>query len=289
MVNFPRLTPGTQLQVGSHEVTIVQYLSEGGFAHIYSVTTRATARPDADPVVACLKRVVVPDRQGLDQLRVEVDVMKKLAGSDKIVQYFDSHAQRLAGGPEYEVLLLMELCPNGSLLDYMNTKLKTKLTEPEILKIMFDVTLGAREMHKLRLIHRDIKIENVLINSANTFKLCDFGSTSGVIEPPVTPEQFQRLQGDLVQHTTPQYRSPEMVDLRRGAPIDEKSDIWALGVFLYKLCYYTTPFESVGEIAILHAAYLFPLKPVYSNDLKNLVVIMLQEDPQLRPNVNQIL
>ena len=62
--------------------------------------------------------------------------------------------------------MLMELCPNGSLLDYMNKHIKTKLTEPQILKIMLDIS-RIYEMHKLKLVHRDIKIENVLIDSKN--------------------------------------------------------------------------------------------------------------------------
>jgi protein-serine/threonine kinase len=171
----------------------------------------------------------------------------------------------------------------------MNTKIKTKLSEPEILKIMYDISLGVNEMHKLNLIHRDIKIENVLIDANHNFKLCDFGSTSSPIMPPKDQNQFQLLSHDILYQTTPQYRSPEMIDLYRGVPIDEKSDIWALGCFLYKLCYYTTPFEANGDIAILHASFHFPHLPQYSGDLKNLIIIMLQENALFRPNIYQVL
>ncbi|KAK1777807.1 hypothetical protein QBC45DRAFT_415774 [Copromyces sp. CBS 386.78] len=68
-----------------------------------------------------------------------------------------------------------------------------------------------------------------------------------------------------------QYRSPEMVDVYRKQPIDEKSDIWALGVLLYKLCYYTTPFEEGGTLAILNASYKFHSYPVFSDRLKKLI------------------
>jgi AP2-associated kinase len=68
-----------------------------------------------------------------------------------------------------------------------------------------------------------------------------------------------------------QYRSPEMIDVYRKQPIDEKSDIWALGVFLYKLCYYTTPFEEVGQMAILNATYKFPSYPSFSDRLKTFI------------------
>ena len=65
-----------------------------------------------------------------------------------------------------------------------------------------------------------------------------------------------------------------MVDVYRRLPIDEKSDIWALGVFLYKLCYYTTPFEDKGTLAILNATFTFPALPSYSTKIKNLIGIM---------------
>ncbi|KAI5952268.1 AKL1 [Candida jiufengensis] len=285
MEKLQKLPEGTELQVGKHKVKIVKYISEGGFAHIYEVTINT---PNNEPQIACLKRVVVPDKNGLNILRKEVEVMKTLRDARSIVTYYDSHAERLDNGT-YQVLVLMELCPGGSLLDYMNARIKTKLTESEILKIMIDVSVGVYEMHRTRLCHRDIKIENVLINLQQRFKLCDFGSTSSPIMPPQDQQQFKLISHDILYQTTPQYRSPEMIDLYRNIPIDEKADIWALGCFLYKLCYYTTPFEANGDIAILHASFQFPPLPQYSGDLKNLIIIMLQENALFRPNIIQVL
>ncbi|OBA18988.1 kinase-like protein [Metschnikowia bicuspidata var. bicuspidata NRRL YB-4993] len=279
------LTEGTTLIVGTHNVKVVRYLSEGGFSKIYEVIMDPA---EGESEIGCLKQVLVPDKNGLNTLRKEVDVMKTLKNARSIVKYFDSNAERLADG-SYQVLVLMELCPNKSLLDFMNDRIRQKLSESEILKIMLDISIGVYEMHKIKLIHRDIKIENVLIDAENCFKLCDFGSVSSPIRPAQHPHEFQLLGNDILYHTTPQYRSPEMIDLYRGLPIDERSDIWALGCFLYKLCYYTTPFEANGDIAILHASFQFPLAPVYSGDLKNLIIIMLQENPLYRPNIVQIL
>ncbi|GME85043.1 unnamed protein product [Ambrosiozyma monospora] len=281
-----KLPPGTVFKVGKHEAKIVKYLSEGGFAHIYVVEI---SPPENGSNIACLKRVIVPNKEGLNLLRAEVEVMQRLSGCDNVVNYYDSNASRMGNTHFYEVLVLMELCTNKSLLDYMNSRLTTKLTESEILKIMYDISKGVYYMHSLKLIHRDIKIENVLIDSNFNFKVCDFGSTCPILRVPRTQQEFQILQNDLLHQTTPQYRSPEMLDLYRGIPIDDKSDIWALGVFLYKLCYYTTPFENAGELAILHAAYKFPPNPPISMGIKNLINIMLQENPQFRPNIYQIL
>jgi AP2-associated kinase len=280
--------PGTKLTVGSHSVTIKSYISEGGFAHVYVVFISPGSQ-EGD--IACLKRVVVPDKIHLNLLRAEVDAMKRLKGHPNIVRYIDSHAARMANGQGYEVLLLMEYCSGNGLIDFMNSRLREQLTESEILKILSDITNGLACMHYLEppLIHRDLKIENVLISGDGTYKLCDFGSVSPILRPPRNSSEFHILEDDIQRHTTAQYRAPEMVDIYRGFPIDEKCDIWALGVFLYKLCYYTTPFEREGQLAILHASYSFPSRPQYSDRLKRIVKATLAEDPRNRPNVYQVL
>ncbi|SCU89772.1 LAFA_0E20780g1_1 [Lachancea sp. 'fantastica'] len=283
--------PGTALTVGSHKARIIKYLASGGFAHIYSAEI-SPADPNGSTNVACLKRVLVPDKPSLNVLRAEVDAMKLLRGNKHVVSYIDSHAAKSGDTTgSYEVFLLMELCPGGGLIDFMNTRLQNRFQEAEVLKIMSDVTQGIAAMHALLppLVHRDIKIENVLIAGDGTFKVCDFGSVCGIIRPPKNGQEFNYVQHDILKNTTAQYRSPEMIDLYRGYPINEKSDIWALGVFLYKLCYYTTPFEKVGEAAILHSRFQFPAYPQYSDKLKHLISVMLTENPTMRPNVCQVL
>ncbi|KAK4239786.1 hypothetical protein C8A03DRAFT_32150 [Achaetomium macrosporum] len=283
-------SPGTKIQVGNHRVVIQKYLSEGGFAHVYLVKLPS---PVNGTDQAVLKRVAVPDKESLRGMRTEVETMKRLKGHRAIVTYIDSHASELRGGG-YEVFLLMEYCNGGGLIDFMNTRLQHRLTEPEILGIFADVAEGVACMHYLRppLLHRDLKVENVLITvvgSTRKFKLCDFGSAAPPRPAPTTAAECRLMDEDVQKHTTMQYRSPEMVDVYRKQPIDEKSDIWALGVLLYKLCYYTTPFEEQGQLAILNASYRFPSYPVFSDRLKGLIAWMLRESPQARPNIYQVL
>ncbi|KAL8920751.1 MAG: hypothetical protein Q9208_006081 [Pyrenodesmia sp. 3 TL-2023] len=281
--------PGTKVQVGGHRVVIVRYLSEGGFAHVYLVRLPKPINGDDGAV---LKRVAVPDKEALASMRTEVETMKKLRGQRHIVDYFDSHASQLKGGG-YEVFLLMEYCNGGGLIDFMNTRLQNRLTEPEILKIFSDTALGVACMHYLKppLLHRDLKVENILISSSGTskrYKLCDFGSTAPPRPAATTTSEGRLIEEDVQKHTTLQYRSPEMIDVYRKQPIDEKSDIWALGVLLYKLCYYKTPFEDQGQMAILNASFKFPAYPTFSDSLKKLIAGMLREMPQARPNIYQV-
>ncbi|KAH9884569.1 protein kinase-like domain-containing protein [Xylariomycetidae sp. FL2044] len=282
--------PGTKIQVGGHRVIIHKYLSEGGFAHVYLVKL---PQPVDGTDQAVLKRVAVPDRETLRGMRTEVETMKRLKGHRPIVTYIDSHASERQGGG-YEVFLLMEYCNGGGLIDFMNTRLQHRLTEPEILNIFSDIAEGVACMHYLKppLLHRDLKVENVLITmvgSRRKFKLCDFGSAAPPKPAPETVVECRLIDEDIQRHTTMQYRSPEMVDVYRKQPIDEKSDIWALGVLLYKLCYYTTPFEDQGQLAILNASFRYPSYPVFSDRLKQLIASMLRENPKSRPNIYQVL
>lgn len=282
--------PGTKVQVGGHRVIIVRYLSEGGFAHVYLVRLPKPINGDDGAV---LKRVAVPDKDALANMRTEVETMKKLKGQRHIVNYIDHHASQLKG-EGYEVFLLMEYCNGGGLIDFMNTRLQNRLTEPEILKIFSDTALGVACMHYLKppLLHRDLKVENILITSSGTsnrYKLCDFGSTAPPRPAATTITEGRLIEEDVQKHTTLQYRSPEMIDVYRKQPIDEKSDIWALGVLLYKLCYYKTPFEDQGQMAILNASFKFPAYPAFSDSLKELIAGMLRELPQARPNIYQVI
>ncbi|KAI5248281.1 hypothetical protein E4T43_01530 [Aureobasidium subglaciale] len=284
--------PGTKVQVGSHRVVIEKYFSEGGFAHVYTVRV-PPKDASSKTTIAVLKRVAVPDKDALANMRTEVETMKKLKGHKHIVTYIDSHASQLKGGG-YEVFLLMEFCSGGGLIDFMNTRLQHRLTEPEILNIFGDVSEGVATMHYLKppLLHRDLKVENVLITNSTKgaiYKLCDFGSTAPPRPAATTAQEGRIIEEDIQRHTTMQYRSPEMVDVWRRQPIDEKSDIWALGVLLYKLCYYTTPFEEVGQMAILNASFKYPHYPPFSTRLKALIGSCLREDPRQRPNIYQVI
>jgi AP2-associated kinase len=156
----------------------------------------------------------------------------------------------------------------------MNRRLRERLTEAEILQIFVDVCEGVAAMHNKQpaLIHRDLKVENILQSSPTSFKLCDFGSATHVASrPPATTQEIRALEADLNRHTTLQYRAPEMVDPFLRRPVDEKSDVWALGVLLYKLCYYTTPFEEHGPLAILNVQYRIPPYPVYSTKMNSII------------------
>lgn len=134
---------------------------------------------------------------------------------------------------------------------------------------MNDIGEGLHNViHKENLLHRDVNVENIVQSSKTCYKLCDFGSASPVGSPPKTNQEREALKADLDKLMTTSYRAPETFDFDMG-PIDERSDVWAFGVVLYRLCFGKTPFETIE--AIKKAYYVFPSEPVYSSGLLNLI------------------
>ncbi|GAA5843135.1 hypothetical protein JCM11251_003940 [Rhodosporidiobolus azoricus] len=293
------LPPGTVVNVGEYRVVVERFLSEGGFAHVY-LATCSVPLPHGSPTATTkhvLKRMVVQDKRGVEEVGREVDVMRQLKNHPKIVNMIEASVADLPGGMDgskgYEIYILMEWCPGGGIIDMMNTRLQNRLTESEILKIFSDVVEAVAHMHYQSppLIHRDLKVENILLTPPQTYKLCDFGSTTKPLpreKVPTSVEGIQKIELEINKTTTLQYRAPELVDVWGRKGFDEKIDIWALGVFLYKLCYYTTPFEEHGPLAILNAQYKFPPYPAYSPSIRGLISSMLQEKASNRPNIYQV-
>ncbi|KAI9201799.1 serine/threonine-protein kinase ppk30 [Polychytrium aggregatum] len=262
--SFP---PGTMLSINGSVAMVERFLAEGGFAHVYLVSV------SNEPM--CVKRIACMDESTLAEFQKEVDFMKKLNGHRNIVQFAGACSHPLKHGG-YEMLILMEYCPGGRLVDYLNARLPRRLNEMEVLTIFSDICEGVAYMHMQSpvIVHRDLKVENVLVSKSGTYKLCDFGSATTQLVPPgaqLKAQEIQKLEDEISKFTTLQYRSPEMCDLYQKRGLTEKLDIWALGVLLYKLCYYTTPFEDSGKMAIINVRYSFPTTPVYSPAIQKLI------------------
>ncbi|MCA9021162.1 MAG: protein kinase [Planctomycetaceae bacterium] len=150
-----------------------------------------------------------------------------------------------------------------------------------ILRIMRQVTAALNAAAEKGIVHRDIKPENIMITSKKLIKVADFGLAQiGQSEERVNLTQVGTTMG------TPLYMSPEQVN---GKPIDQRSDIYSLGVTCYHLISGKPPFngETALSIAVKHlneAAY--PLKkrrPDLPEELCSLVHRMMEKNPDKRP------
>lgn len=156
------------------------------------------------------------------------------------------------------------------------------------MQIFCDVTEAVSRLHHCQtpIIHRDLKVENILQNEAGNYVLCDFGSATGkVLNPNV--HGVQAVEEEIKKYTTLSYRAPEMIDLYSGKPITTKADIWALGCLLYKLCYFTLPFGE-STLAIQSGNFTIPDSSRYSKAVHKLIRYMLEPDYEKRPNIYQV-
>lgn len=265
--------------VGRNTVTVEDVIAEGGFALVFLVKGSGGVR-------YALKRMYVNNEHDLEVARNEINIAKMLNGPRTVVGYVDSGVTHVGGGV-YEVLLLMTFC-RKHLLHFMNDRLSTGLTEAEVLKIFCDVCDAVSRLHHMNppIIHRDLKVENILISSEGSYVLCDFGSATSKILCGTT-DGVSKVEEEIQRYTTLAYRAPEMVDLYLGRPITSKSDIWALGCFLYKLCFFTLPFGE-SPLAITSGNFSIPDNARFSKHLQSLIRYMLDPDPDQRPDIYQV-
>ncbi|XP_042232422.1 uncharacterized protein LOC121873162 [Homarus americanus] len=272
---------GKVFVVGRHTVTVEEVIAEGGFALVFLVKGSGGVR-------YALKRLYVNNEHDLEVARNEINIAKMLHGPRTVVGYVDSGVTHIGGGV-YEVLLLMTYC-RKHLLHLMNEMIHTGLNEAEVLKIFCDVCDAVSRLHHVNppIIHRDLKVENILISSEGSYVLCDFGSATARVLCGTT-DGISKVEEEIQRYTTLAYRAPEMIDLYLGRPITTKSDIWALGCMLYKLCFFTLPFAE-SPLAISSGNFTIPdnASARFSIYLQSLIRYMLDPDPDTRPDIHQV-
>ncbi|XP_026571001.1 AP2-associated protein kinase 1 isoform X7 [Pseudonaja textilis] len=235
-----------------------------------------------------LKRMYVNNEYDLQVCKQEIQIMRDLAGHKNIVGYIDSTINSVSSGDVWEVLILMDFCRGGQVVNLMNQRLQTGFTENEVLQIFCDTCEAVARLHQFKspIVHRDLKVENVLLHDRGHYVLCDFGSATNKSQNPQL-EGVNVVEEEIKKYTTLSYRAPEMVNLYSGKLITTKADIWALGCLLYKLCYFTLPFGE-SQVAICDGNFTIPDNSRYTQDMHCLIRYMLEPDPDKRPDIYQV-
>eukprot|EP00899_Mesostigma_viride_P027352 jgi/Mesvir1/7801/Mv11743-RA.1 len=183
----------------------------------------------------------------------------------------------IAGG---KLCIVMDWCERGDLSEYLN-KQTTLLKEDRVLDLFAQLCLGLKHVHDRKILHRDLKTQNVFLSNSGLAKLGDFG-VSKVLH--ATMELAHTAVG------TPYYLSPEICENR---PYNNKSDVWSLGCILYEMCTLKHAFDAANFKMLIHKILRGIYPPIsstaYSKALSDLVTRMLQKNPRLRPSVNEIL
>ncbi|NXK74775.1 BMP2K kinase, partial [Amazona guildingii] len=217
----------------------------------------------------------------------EITIMKELSGHKNIVSYLDCAVNSISDNV-WEVLILMEYCRAGQVVNQMNQRLQTGFTESEVMRIFCDTCEAVARLHQCKtpVVHRDLKVENILLNDSGNYVLCDFGSATNKYLNP-QKDGVNVVEEEIKKYTTLSYRAPEMINLYGGKPITTKADIWALGCLLYKLCFFSLPFGE-SQVAICDGSFTIPDNSRYSHSIHCLIRYMLEPDQEQRPDIFQV-
>uniref|UniRef100_A0A8C5NBJ1 non-specific serine/threonine protein kinase n=1 Tax=Gouania willdenowi TaxID=441366 RepID=A0A8C5NBJ1_GOUWI len=272
---------GRVFSIGRYQVTVEETVAEGGFAIVFLVRTHQGIR-------CALKRMYVNNEDDLQVCKLEIQIMRDLMGNKNIVGFLDSSITAVGSGDVWEVLILMDFCRGGPVVNLMNQRLQTGFSEAEVLQIFCDTCEAVARLHQCKtpIIHRDLKVENILLHDRGHYVLCDFGSATNCFQNPQI-EGVPLVEEEIKKYTTLSYRAPEMVNLYVGKPITTKADIWAMGCLLYKLCFFTLPFGE-SQVAICDGSFTIPDNSRYSQEMHCLIRYMLEPDPESRPDIYQV-
>ena len=174
------------------------------------------------------------------------------------------------------------------ILDYMKNKTlkelneKRKLSELEIKHYCFELLLALEYLHKMNIIHRDIKLSNVLLNENMEVKLCDFG---------LAIDNNLKEQKNICG--TMNYIAPELYNKKGGGlKYSFKTDIWAFGILMYTLFFHTTPFKAEPkkkiEFNMNNIDETLQKDSTISKEAKDLLKRILVKDPDSRPRIEAI-
>ncbi len=256
-------------------------IAEGGYALIYKIQSVS------DDKFLALKKINIQSSNHKKQIKREIKIWKELSKFNNIVELVDFEIT------EKHVYIVMELCEEGTLLDFVNNH-EGNISEVEALLIFNQILLGVNAMHcqKPPIAHRDLKIENILKKKRN-YKICDFGSATDEIFDPTTSDEFVKEENfsNFEKHSTLYYRAPEMCDRYGEYQVTEKVDIWSLGCVLYTMVFKEQPFMNAQKLEIINGNYNFPKdeQKLYSEKFLDLIRVMLTPNPNNRPSVIQIM
>jgi len=170
-----------------------------------------------------INKEYMTDQKQKSKIMHEVGILLRLRHHNVVKLYETFETKR-------HMLLCMELCAGGDLLNYVRKR--KKLDEVSAKVIFKQIIEGLGYIHKKRILHRDIKLDNILLDGKGNVKIADFG-VSKLVKP-----------GDVMheQSGTPAYIAPEI--LREEGYSGFKADIWSAGVVLYAMLCGTVPFKA---------------------------------------------
>lgn len=244
---------------------IIKKLGQGTYGKVQLGINKETGQEVA---IKTIKKCKIETEADLIRIRREIQIMSSVQHPN-IIHIYEVFENR------EKMVLVMEYAAGGELYDYLSER--KVLTEHEARRIFRQIATAVFYCHKHKICHRDLKLENILLDQVGNAKIADFGLSNVFDE--------QRLLNTFCG--SPLYASPEIV---RGTPYHgPEVDCWSLGVLLYTLVYGAMPFDGsnfkrlVKQIS--QSDYFEPKKPSPASPL---IKDMLTVCPRKRADIERI-
>ena len=243
-------------------------LGKGAFGKVNLCLHTLTGRLVA---IKSINKEKIKNERQKKKIKLETTIMETLSKSKNIVKIFETYETKK------HICIVMEYICAGDLLTYI--KKRSKLTEPVAKFIFKQIILGIKHIHDNGIIHRDIKLDNILLDLDNNIKICDFGVSRKINKDDVMFEQCG----------TPAYIAPEIL-INKGYQ-GFGVDIWSAGVVLYAMLSGTVPFKG-NNLKELHNLIISgdykEIKGI-SIEAEDLLKNILEVDPNKRFKIEEIL
>ncbi len=246
---------------------IVEEVGHGGMAVVYRGNDTVLEREVA---VKVLHSHLADREESRARLQREALAVAKLR-HDNILEIFD-----YSGGDVHESYIVTEFIHGPTMRQWIDDHLDPRPTVAAM--IVHRLCLALCEAHRSGIVHRDIKPENVMVRERDgVLKLMDFGIAQ------IIDDQKLTLTGQLIG--SPAYMAPELIS---GRPLDQRTDLFSLGILLYQLATGTLPFSGRNPHEVLNRIadgdYPSPatICPLVDRDLESIIAVSLATSPDER-------
>ncbi|XP_049420572.1 TRAF2 and NCK interacting kinase b isoform X6 [Epinephelus fuscoguttatus] len=221
-----------------------------------------------------------------EEIKAEINMLKKYSHHRNIATYYGAFIKKNPPGMDDQLWLVMEFCGAGSITDLIKNTKGNSLKEEWIAYVCREILRGLTHLHQHKVIHRDIKGQNVLLTENAEVKLVDFGVSA----------QLDRTVGRRNTFIgTPYWMAPEVIacDENPDATYDFKSDLWSLGITAIEMAEGAPP---LCDMHPMRALFLIPRNPAprlkskkWSKKFQSFIDSCLVKSHSQRPSTEQLL
>ena len=256
------LTRGSTL---GERYEIIEELGKGGMGRVYRVEDTKLKQEVA---LKLIKPEISSDKKTIERFQNELKLARTIRHKN-VCGMFD------LGEAEGARFITMEYVSGEDLKSFIRRA--APLSTSRSVSIAKQVCEGLAEAHRIGVVHRDLKPSNIMIDKDGNARIMDFGIARSLKEKGIT--------GAGVMIGTPEYMSPEQVE---GKEIDQRTDIYSLGVILYEMVTGRVPFEgdTALSIAVKHKTERpkdpKDLNPQISEDISRIIMTCLEKEKEKR-------